>query len=339
MYIISSKNAQPTGLIFQGIYDTLSYILILISFFIMIAVLYISFLCFPKPGGGESVSFVQIALHLFGSIWGQPFPSEVQSIGVSTQTSIYLFTFLNFVIATMYGSLVISKMTLRKESSPINTLEDLGAKPEIRAYILKHSFMEDSINNFKVLQDMKDEERINLISLSDFVHGGVFTNLRDRSHILIESKANFLFFRSKLEEKATYCLNDPSNYHFSKEILFSLYSGWLYRKKFELSGTINKNLMWLHAFGFTWNPKENAGIFSHNKFDYDCDFEDNGENPCSKYPSLKEDHRRLSLLHLHMIFKYLGFGLVLAFFAFVTEVAYFFIRPIFFSKCIYRLHI
>ena len=328
VFIISSKNVEPTGFIFQGIYDTRSYILILFSFLIMIVVLNTSFSFFPKSRGDGKVSLAQITLHLFGNLWGQPFPPSVQSRWNSTQTSIYLFTFFNFVIATMYGSLVISKMTVDRDSNTIDTLEDLGAQREIRAYILKHSFVHEAIDNFKVLKSMKEEKRIDLISVTDFVDGEVFPNLRKKSHILIESRVNFEFFRSKLDDMALFCQNDPSTYHFSNELLFFSYSGWVYKKNFQHSESFNKYLMWLHAFGFTKKKtKQNSGIFSPKKMDYDCDFEDQEINYCHKYLDSSNNHKKLSILHLNMIFKYLGFGLGAATLIFLTELVYFNRRP------------
>ena len=324
VYIISAKNVLPTGYIFKGIYDIPSYILLYLSFLMMISVLYISFSYFPRQETEGKVSFVLIVLHLFGSIWGQPFPSGMQSRGLSTQTTVYLFVFWNSLIAIMYGSLVISKMTLQREFNPINSLSDLGSKPEIRAYIPKHSFIQDSIDNFQVLQDMKNEERIDLMSINDFADGKVFRNLKKGTHILIESKANFEFYRSKLNDKALYCLNDPSTYHFSKEHLFFSYAGWVFKKKFKYSGTINNHLMWLDAFGLIKNAKRQSGIFSPKVLDYDCNIEGKNQNLCAKYPVPIETHKRLSLLHLHMLFRYLCYGLITAFVSFLAEVAYFY---------------
>ena len=320
VFIISAKRAnRPLGYIFKGIYDEQSYILLLISFVLMIMILWSSFALSAQ----RQVSIGSIAIHFFGSIWGQPFPENIIPRGcIRAQTTLYLFGFWNFFIITMYGSLVISKMTLSSEPSSIDTLGDLVAQTDLKAYILKHSFVEDALDSFGALQDMMRDDRIEFLVNEDFSNSVIFNNLQDRSHVLIDTPLNFNFYRTKLKDVTDFCRHDPTTkYHFSKQSLFGSHGGWLYRKNFPKSGTINMYLMWLEAFGFNKDVKKNAGVFSSKKMEEDCEsYAEEAKISCRNFPDDRPvSHSRLSLFHLHAVFKYFGIGLGMATLVFLTE--------------------
>ena len=320
--IISTKRDNtPLGYIFKGIYDEMSYMLLLTSFILMTMLLWRFFaLTAQKP-----VSFVSIVVHFFGNVWSQPFPKSITSRGsICTLTSLHLFGLWNFLIASMYGSILISMMTLSVQPHAIDTLDDLLAKADIKAYIVKKSYVEDAIDSFQVLKDMKRNNRIEFPVPEDFSESVILDNLRDGSHVLIDDPQNLFHFQSLLKNGSDYCRHSlETKYYFSKQTLFSFYSGWLYRKNLRESETINSNLMWLDALGLTnyVKIKKNEGIFSSNKMEEDCEpIDRENEITCRDFPhEVSAKHAPLSLKHFKQMFKYFGIGLTFAALVFLVE--------------------
>ena len=66
----------------------------------------------------------------------------------------------------MYGSIVISKMTTKTESQPIDSIQELLNRRELKIFVQKNSFVEDILkdsNFYPILKTRFNDECASLL--------------------------------------------------------------------------------------------------------------------------------------------------------------------------------
>ena len=222
----------------------------------------------------------------------------------------------------MYGSIVISMLTRKIESSSIDNIQDLFDKKSVRIFMKKHSFVHDISKSIPVLSDMLDRVEFNNDHEDDenkLIDG--LNKILAGTHVLIEDKDNMVNVVLNALPQEVRCKFRKSKFHFSKTPVAFQSAGWLFNKKApkQLKEMVNLRLMRLQATGVLksrFPPSDVIGIFSNKTLTEDC----------PKVKGSKEEFCRdessttsLSIVQLRTAFLGLIAGYVLAFLAFIAE--------------------
>ena len=216
----------------------------------------------------------------------------------------------------------------------IDSLSQLGEMKEVKVNIIRNSYVAEAINDIKTLGEIESEGRIiyrDIPSGSDHnkylgFFSEMFQSIAENGYVLIEASGNF--------ETALWYLrtSDPCKFKMadfgtSRETLFGTPYGWPMAKNFSLSELVNKEVMWLSAYGLddtTW-MKANDGIFFPGTT--------MGGHPCPAFDAptdasldIREAEcpppsKSLSLGHLRVISVIWAVGMAAAILEFVAELA------------------
>lgn len=130
-------------------------------------------------------------LHTFGGFFLQPFPKHLLS---SRKTGlIATANMFTFIVAIMYASIAISKMTAKIVVKKIDNLDDLADKhPDVRLYMAKFSFIEDHVKGLNVFDKLRD--RIDFFpntNLEQAAYEKMITDVMHGTHVIADSSLAF----------------------------------------------------------------------------------------------------------------------------------------------------
>ncbi len=256
--IISKMDYAVSGSVVADIFDNTSYILFGISLVLGIMVIYIS-LWLSNAHAGRSP--IDVTILFVGNALCQPLPKSLhlEKAHTSTNVLIRFFDLLTFIIAAMYCSVLISKLTAKHETRPIDNMEELARRSE-RLLILKNSFLEDIIDDIPGLRRLKD--RIDIVDETE--ESVIVPLVHEGSHVAIDTFDNFRIkfnYKTDMEDR---CAMDLNNFKTSKDPIITQPVSWLLNKNSSYKEIVNKNLMWIHATGWLHRPykRSEGGILT-----------------------------------------------------------------------------
>jgi len=232
-----------------------------------------------------------------------------------------LLIFCNFCLAVMYGSIFISKLTIKMESEPIDTIQDLLNKKDLKILVQKNSFVEETLKETNYFPLLKDRIEFFDENVSAERSKILLSKILFDSYVMIDAKINFDINIGRVPRQDK-CNILVENFHFSSEAFISQSSSWIFNKKRkDVSELINLHIIWLRETGlFTTfsNKNPSLGITTDIKIEPKCEKPiSTTEATCSRTPN--EGQRPLTFGHLSTAFAILIFGQVMALAAFAVE--------------------
>ncbi len=151
VHIFSSRRERAGGNVISGVFDATSYLLLCLSIVLAATFFFVAVSHRSSPPRG----FLSCLLAFYGSALCQPLPNWVLLLRARRPavTTLVAFTVLcNVLVASMYGSVIIAKMTAKVDVLKVDTLEDL-ALPEashLDVYLVRHSLVDDVVTKLSV---------------------------------------------------------------------------------------------------------------------------------------------------------------------------------------------
>ena len=230
--IFSRSNNVVSGNVIASIFDNTSYFLFGLSLVLAIILVYFALWLSHAT---SNLNIVDLGLILTGNAVSQPLPRSLHLERVHTSASLLvrLFDLITFLIASMYCSVLISKLTAKHETRPINSLEDLARRSE-KILIVEDSFVEDVIDDIPALAKLKDR-----IDLVDDLKFQMVPLVYEGTHVAIDTSTNFDFKR-RYKTNKTACQYEASDFRAAQEPVISQPVTWLFNKNSTYKETINK---------------------------------------------------------------------------------------------------
>ena len=98
----------------------------------------------------------------------------------------------------MYGGVVISKLTSKSDFAPINTLQDLVNRPEMKILVQRKSFVDDNLKDSIYFPSLKSRIEYFDEKESSEEMKNLLLKLVLKTHVMIDSKVNFHSRKVKL---------------------------------------------------------------------------------------------------------------------------------------------
>ena len=298
IYSAKQKGSAVSNAVF-GVFDGPSCGLIIVALMIM------SFLTWVVNDKEKSrkQSFAETATYVFGNCVHQPPFKSIIPKSRFGQVMMLLFVVYNLIITIMYSSIVISILTSKPKSKGIQTLEDLQSKQNenVRIWVRRNSYMMDHLIGMKTFDELSAEGRVSYYEVKStedeaFFFEDMLQSVLNHSHVIIASEGNLKSLLKKIVHRTQTCSMRIRDFKRARDPVFSTLSVWLYRKGMAWREKLDKELMWLDAFGLM-KMKENDGIWSDEVMEGECDDIPDLDELCQSKPKKTAKQRKYSPLN------------------------------------------
>ena len=204
------------------------------------------------------------ALSTFGALLGQPMPLQPRT---SISIAVAVLCGMSMFINNMYKSVLISKLTATVSPDPIDSLDDLIGRPDIRIYLANDSYQ--SIG-FLSLETTRENllDRIDLYNRPPEESLEMLESIFSGSHVLIGNSFTLKAHVYRTLGRHAACEYPYDGLHMSRDVLFTSYFSYGYRKGFEHAETVNVNVLRQDQGKLILDDKE--GIFTKRKLPGSC---------------------------------------------------------------------
>ena len=263
---------------------------------------------------------------LFKQEFGQLFDKGSNRIkGVLTFMGV-MFGF----ISMMYSSIVISLLTTVKNTTPIDTWDDVLKYPSKKIYAYRGSYQEDLLRRSAFYDQLKG--RVELIDKARESKENViekYKNVHKGNHVMINYMTSAVQeYRRRLPLSVS-CSLPLENLRVSPP-LANVPVALIYKKNFKYRSQIDNTLLGLRSVGMMFNHqqevrryKDKDGIFSPLKFGKRCPkYQLRSQTGLCKGHQMKSSNINMpiSIEHMFWVWILIGFGLCLSLLTFGLEI-------------------
>ena len=221
--IIVSVPLKGEANIFEGIFDNMSYALICLS--IIIVGVFLAYM--------SKVDLVGSLFSVFKITMRQDLDAVFERSNYGVKGFLIIQMLALSCIGMMYTSIVISILSVQKNTQKIDSLFDLVTKYKdkrihINSYLLANIMKDQYYEDLKDRLDVWDFGPSYVETLTN-----VYNSLRKQTHVSINIESNVGFHYSTVLPLWLKCALPQPELYFSKQNLGSYKSGYLYRKGFQ----------------------------------------------------------------------------------------------------------
>ena len=170
----------------MGVFDAISY------WFMIAALIAMAIICFIFLAKDDRKNALPNSiLYVSGNAFKQGLSDLILPRTLLGRFVMTLFSFYNYVICLMYGSVIISLLIGGSQPPAINLLEDLNRAENMNKRIIlgKQSHVYEFLKSANMLSGF--EHRIDLLDFSELYEPTVIHKILEGSHVVIMSEGSF----------------------------------------------------------------------------------------------------------------------------------------------------